>query len=71
MTSIFLTAKDLLARWNLGSLETIRLYRIKRGLKSIQIGGSKRYKLEDVEDFENQGLITPKNKLEANKKSHP
>lgn len=62
-TPIFLTPKELAARWRLG-LSTIYALKDTGHLPFYQLGGAIRFRLEDVEAYEqagrNEAPIMPK-----------
>lgn len=69
MSEIFLTPDELAARWKLRCKTLQDWRRLGKGPKFVQFGGkygNVRYRLEDVEQYEQEHEITPDNLDETN-----
>ncbi|OPY64572.1 MAG: hypothetical protein A4E57_03508 [Syntrophorhabdaceae bacterium PtaU1.Bin034] len=56
MSARLLSYKDLSERWQL-SVNTLRVWKMKRKLKPIKLGRSVRFTLAYIEELEKRGLV--------------
>lgn len=58
-TVVFLTDRELAARWKVGRSTLAGHRATKTGCPFVTLGGSIRYRLADVEEYERQSLSKP------------